>query len=146
MDRSENMRAIRSKDTLPEMAVRSLVHKLGYRFRLHRPDLPGKPDLAFPARRKVVFVHGCFWHSHNCKTGLIPKSNQDFWLPKLRQNKARDKRNIQALAQQGWDALIIWQCELKDKPALGLRLKRFLGRKGISGKESSKSNPLRTRA
>jgi DNA mismatch endonuclease (patch repair protein) len=130
MDRSENMRAIRSKDTLPEMAVRSLVHRLGYRFRLHRQDLPGKPDLAFPARRKVIFVHGCFWHCHACKAGLIPKSNRDFWLPKLRKNKARDRKNLKALTQLGWDALVIWQCELKDIIAVRLRLKRFLGRKG----------------
>jgi DNA mismatch endonuclease (patch repair protein) len=130
MDRSENMRAIHGTDTLPEMAVRSLVHGLGYRFRLHRQDLPGKPDLAFPARRKVIFVHGCFWHSHACKTGLIPKSNRDFWLPKLRNNKLRDRRNLKALAQLGWDALVIWQCELKDSSAVRLRVKRFLGRKG----------------
>lgn len=127
MDRSENMRAIRSKDTLPELAVRSLVHRLGYRFRLHRKDLPGKPDLAFPARRKVIFVHGCFWHCHGCKPGLIPKSNSDFWLPKLRRNKMRDRRNLEGLAQQGWDALVIWQCELKDNRSVARRVKRFLG-------------------
>lgn len=129
MDRSENMRAIRSKDTLPEMAVRSLVHKLGYRFRLHRADLPGKPDLTFPARRKVIFVHGCFWHSHGCKSGLIPKSNRGFWLPKLRRNSVRDRKNIEALRHQGWAVLVIWQCELKDSRSVGLRVKRFLGRK-----------------
>jgi DNA mismatch endonuclease (patch repair protein) len=127
MDRSENMRAIRNKDTLPEMAVRSLVHKLGYRFRLHRHDLPGKPDLAFPVRRKVIFVHGCFWHSHRCKSGLIPKSNRDFWLPKLKGNKVRDRKNIEALKRQGWDTLVIWQCELKDSRAVSLRVQRFLG-------------------
>ncbi|MEO8737716.1 MAG: DNA mismatch endonuclease Vsr [Edaphobacter sp.] len=136
MDRSENMRAIRSKNTLPEMAVRSLVHRLGYRFRLHRSDLPGKPDLAFPGRRKVIFVHGCFWHSHDCKASLIPKSNRDFWLPKLLQNKTRDKKNLEALAQQGWNALVIWQCELKDNRSVGLRVKRFLGRKGNPKKQS----------
>lgn len=129
MDRSENMRAIRSKDTLPEMAVRSLVHGLGYRFRLHRADLPGKPDLAFPARRKVIFVHGCFWHSHDCKSGLIPKSNQDFWLPKLRRNKIRDNKNLEALTVQGWKAMVIWQCELRDSRSLRLKIKRFLGRR-----------------
>ena len=127
MDRSENMRAIRSKNTQPEMAVRSLVHRLGYRFRLHRSDLPGKPDLVFPARRKVIFVHGCFWHSHGCKTGLIPKTNQDFWLPKLRRNKMRDRKNLEALNHQGWEALVIWQCELKDSRSISLRIKRFLG-------------------
>jgi DNA mismatch endonuclease, patch repair protein len=127
MDRSENMRAIRGKDTKPELEVRSLVHGLGYRFRLHRADLPGKPDLSFPARRKVIFVHGCFWHSHACKSGLIPNSNRDFWLPKLTQNKVRDARNLNALTQQGWKVLIIWECELKDTRALCLMVKRFLG-------------------
>ena len=134
MDRSENMRAIHSKDTLPEMAVRSLVHKLGYRFRLHRKDLPGKPDLVFPVRHKVIFVHGCFWHSHACKTGLIPKSNQDFWLPKLQRNKARDRKNLEALTQQGWDALVIWQCELNNLSTVAQRVKRFLGQKAIPKK------------
>ncbi len=129
MDRSENMRAIRNKDTLPEKAVRSLIHRLGYRFRLHRQDLPGKPDLVFPSRRKVIFVHGCFWHSHACKDGLIPKSNLDFWLPKLRKNKIRDKKVLNDLAKLGWDALVIWQCELKDQTEVRLRAKRFLGRR-----------------
>jgi DNA mismatch endonuclease (patch repair protein) len=127
MDRSENMRAIRGKNTKPELTVRSLVHNLGFRFRLHRADLPGKPDLAFPARFKVIFVHGCFWHSHRCKAGLIPKSNRDFWLPKLRRNKVRDKGNLEALAQRGWEALVIWECELKYPQALRLKVKRFLG-------------------
>ena len=130
MDRSENMRAIRGTDTKPEIAVRSLVHRLGYRFRLHARDLPGKPDLVFPARRKVIFVHGCFWHSHACKTGLIPHSNRGFWLPKLRRTKARDRENLEALTKIGWRALVIWQCELKDSKAMRLRVKRFLGRKG----------------
>jgi DNA mismatch endonuclease (patch repair protein) len=134
MNRSENMRAIRAKDTLPELAVRSLVHKLGYRFRLHRSDLPGKPDLVFPARHKVIFVHGCFWHFHGCKNGLIPKTNRDFWLPKLRLNKARDHKNLKALAKQNWGALEIWQCELKDIPELIRRVKRFLGRQGLATK------------
>jgi DNA mismatch endonuclease (patch repair protein) len=126
MDRSENMRAIRGKDTKPELAVRSMVHGLGYRFRLHRADLPGKPDLTFPARHKVVFVHGCFWHSHGCKSGLIPKSNRDFWLPKLRRNQERDQDSLEALVQLGWKPLVVWECELKHTLALQHRLKRFL--------------------
>lgn len=130
MDRSENMRAIRGKDTQPELTVRRLVHGLGYRFRLHRADLPGKPDLTFTSRSKVIFVHGCFWHSHGCKKGLIPKSNRSFWLPKLRKNKRRDVNNVEALGQLGWDALVIWQCELKDVSSLRSRILRFLGRKG----------------
>jgi len=126
MDRSENMRAIRGKDTKPEMAVRSLVHGLGYRFRLHCPDLPGKPDLAFPARQKVIFVHGCFWHSHGCKSGLTPHSNQDFWSTKLRKNKERDIKNLEALAEMGWKALVIWQCDLRDNQSLIVKIRRFL--------------------
>lgn len=129
LDRSANMRAIRSKNTQPEMAVRSLIHGLGYRFRLHRKDLPGKPDLAFPSRRKVIFVHGCFWHFHDCKVAHIPNSNREYWEPKLRRNKARDIKNLNALAQQGWDALEIWECELKDTRAISVQVKRFLGRK-----------------
>lgn len=128
MDRSANMRAIRSKDMLPELTVRSLAHKLGYRFRLHRKDLPGKPDLVFAARRKVIFVHGCFWHSHNCKAAHIPKSNLDYWGPKLQRNQARDRKNITALKADGWQALIIWECELKDTIAIKRRVKQFLGR------------------
>jgi len=134
MNRSENMRAIRGTGTGPELVVRSFIHKLGYRFRLYHPDLPGKPDLAFPARRKVIFVHGCFWHSHGCKTGLTPKSNQSFWLPKLQKNKNRDWKNKRALTHLGWDSLVIWQCELKDKDELRARVKSFLGRRGTVGK------------
>jgi DNA mismatch endonuclease, patch repair protein len=130
MDRSENMRAIRGKDTEPEVAVRSLVHKLGYRFRLHRRDLPGKPDLVFPVRRKVIFVHGCFWHAHACKKGLVPNTNRGFWLPKLRRNRTRDKKNIEALTKLGWNVLVIWQCELKNCGAVRKRISQFLGRKG----------------
>jgi DNA mismatch endonuclease (patch repair protein) len=132
VDRSENMRAIRGKDTAPEKAVRSLVHALGYRFRLHRRDLPGKPDLTFPARRKVIFVHGCFWHCHACKAGLIPNTNRDFWIPKLRRNKLRDRANLKALDELEWDALVIWQCELNNLPEVRRCIKRFLGRKHFS--------------
>lgn len=134
MNRSENMRAIRSKNTKPEMAVRSLIHRLGYRYRLHRSDLPGKPDLVFPALHKVVFVHGCFWHSHGCKSGLIPNTNQDFWLPKLNQNKMRDRKNLKALSNLGWSSLVIWQCELKDSSSLSIKIKGFLGRRARQGK------------
>src|SRR5207247_11045036 len=118
MDRSANMRAIRSTGMKPELAVRSLVHRLGYRFRLHRKDLPGKPDLVFASRRKVIFVHGCFWHWHNCKLAHIPKSNMDYWAPKLQRNQARDRKNSEALRVAGWEALVIWECELKDADAI----------------------------
>src|ERR1700679_3282737 len=123
MNRSENMRAIRSKGMRPELAVRSLVHKLGYRFRLHRKDLPGKPDLVFPSRRKIIFVHGCFWDSHDgCKTAHVPKTNLDYWLPKLQRNQARDAKNIGALNAEGWHTLVIWECETHDKDKLETRL------------------------
>lgn len=126
MDRSANMRAIRSKDMRPELAVRRLVHKLGYRFRLHRRDLPGKPDLVFSRRRKVIFVHGCFWHSHNCKAAHIPKSNLDYWVPKLERNKTRDAKHIDTLAAEGWRSLVIWECETFDEHSLTKRVKKFL--------------------
>jgi len=121
------MRRIRSKGMRPELAVRSLVHRMGYRFRLHRKDLPGKPDLVFVSRRKVIFVHGCFWHSHQrCKTAHKPKSNADYWGPKLKRNQARDKKNLAALFAQGWKPLVIWECELKEAAAVGARIRKFL--------------------
>jgi DNA mismatch endonuclease (patch repair protein) len=125
--RSHNMRAIRSKNMLPELMVRRLVHKLGYRFRLHRKDLPGKPDLMFASRRKVIFVHGCFWHCHNCKDAHVPKSNPDYWVPKLQRNQARDRDNLEALRVEGWHSLIIWECETRDERAVRKRLAAFLG-------------------
>jgi len=127
MDRSANMRAIRSKDMLPELAVRSLVHRLGYRFRLHRSELPGKPDLVFPSRRKVIFVHGCFWHSHECKIAHVPKSNKGYWEPKLARNKARDLQNAEALKAKGWKVLVIWECKTRNERGLSGQVRRFLG-------------------
>lgn len=127
MSRSDNMRAIRSKNMLPELAVRRAAHNLGYRFRLHRKDLPGKPDLVFPARAKVVLVHGCFWHCHDkCKVAHIPKSNLDYWIPKLERNRSRDAKNLEGLSLKGWDALVIWECETRDIEHVKNRLKNFL--------------------
>jgi len=128
MDRSANMRAIRSKHMLPELVVRSLVHKLGYRFRLHRPDLPGKPDLVFPARRKIIFVNGCFWHSHECRIAHVPKSNQGYWGPKLQRNKVRDAKNIGELKADGWKVLVIWECQTRNEHELAKQVYRFLER------------------
>ena len=128
-DRSRNMAAIRSKGMKPERIVRSLVHRMGYRYRLHRKGLPGKPDLVFGPRRKVSFVHGCFWHQHDdpaCKIARKPKSNQGYWDEKLARNVARDKRNQAGLEAQGWSVLIIWECETKDVEALKGSLQRFL--------------------
>jgi DNA mismatch endonuclease (patch repair protein) len=125
--RSANMRRIRSKDTSPELALRKLIHGLGYRFRLHRKDLPGKPDLVFPSRRKVIFVHGCFWHQHRgCIDGRMPKSNTSYWLPKLANNKTRDKKNRSRLARLGWKSLVIWDCQTRDGKKLKQQLKAFL--------------------
>lgn len=124
------MSAVRAKNTRPEMVVRSLVHRLGYRFRLHREDLPGCPDLVFPRRRAVVFVHGCFWHRHPdpaCPLARTPKSRLDFWLPKLRNNQARDSANLAHLAEQGWRVLVIWECELRDTGRVAEAVCSFLG-------------------
>lgn len=125
--RSEVMRRVRGKDTGPEMAVRRLVHAMGYRYRLHRRDLAGVPDLTFPSRRKAIFVHGCFWHRHpNCALARIPKSRTDFWLPKLQGNRERDLRNQNTLQLEGWAILVIWECELRDLEAVSSRIRRFL--------------------
>ena len=126
MDRSANMRAIRSKDMQPELKVRSIVHRLGYRFRLHRKDLPGKPDLVFVSRRKVIFVHGCFWHSHGCRVSHTPKSNADYWGPKLARNVFRDHRNIEALREAGWRSFVIWECETNNEDSIRKRVAKFL--------------------
>jgi DNA mismatch endonuclease (patch repair protein) len=127
VNRSENMRRIRSKGMRPELAVRSLVHKMGYRFRLHRKDLPGNPDLVFVSQRKVIFVHGCFWHSHDdCKSAHVPKSNLDYWGPKLKRNRARDAKSIATLKADGWKTLVVWECETHNEPTLKKRIRAFL--------------------
>ena len=126
--RSERMSRIRGKNSKAEMTVRRLVHAMGFRFRLHVADIPGKPDIVFTRKRKLIFVHGCFWHRHDCALGRIPKSRLDFWLPKLEKNRARDEANRATLSSQGWNCLTVWECELKDRDALKLRLARFLGR------------------
>lgn len=126
--RSRNMAAIRGKDTRPEHIVRSLAHRMGFRFRLHRRDLPGKPDLVFPGRRRVILVHGCFWHVHDCPYGRVrPATNAGFWADKRAGNVARDERNLAALKGAGWGVLVIWECETRDLESLARRLKTFLG-------------------
>ena len=117
--RSRIMSSIKSKDTKPEKIVRSLLHKMGYRFRLHRKELPGKPDIVLPRFRKVIFVHGCFWHGHlNCKRSKRPTSNQSFWQKKLDQNIARDKQAVSELKKLGWNILVIWSCQVNDSEQL----------------------------
>jgi len=125
--RSKTMRAVKGRDTTPEMIVRRMVHAMGRRYRLHRADLPGKPDLTFPRMRKIIFVHGCFWHGHDCKRGARqPKDNAEYWIKKISRNKARDARSQEALKLMGWGVLIIWECQLKDREALRGRLEDFL--------------------
>jgi len=125
--RSWIMSRVRGKDTSPEKIVRSLAHRLGYRFRLHRSDLPGKPDVAFPSRRKVIFVHGCFWHGHQCARGnRKPKTNETYWREKIRRNVERDDKHKRDLALMGWRTLIIWECQIKDEEALRSALISFL--------------------
>lgn len=131
--RSHNMRQIKSKGMKPELLVRSLVHKMGFRFRLHAKDLPGKPDLVFRSRRKAIQVHGCFWHAHeheNCLDGRAPKSNVGYWGPKLARNKQRDAESNAALEAQGWGVLTIWECKTKDETKLRKLISKFLGKPG----------------
>lgn len=126
--RSENMRRIRSRDTSPELKVRSALRALGFTgYRLHRRELSGVPDIAFVGRRKAIFIHGCFWHGHDCKEGLRkPASNIDYWGPKIARNRSRDAIHTAALAKLGWEVLTIWDCELKDSDKIGERLRIFL--------------------
>jgi DNA mismatch endonuclease (patch repair protein) len=122
--RSSIMRAVHSKNTTPELAVRKILTRLGYRYRLHRKDLAGRPDIVFAGRKKVIFVHGCFWHGHDCKKGRTP--DIEYWQNKLKTNISRDASNVEKLVGTGWSVLTIWQCELKDLTALEKRLSDFL--------------------
>jgi DNA mismatch endonuclease, patch repair protein len=121
------MARIRSKNSRPELVVRRIVFALGYRYRLHARELPGCPDIVFRPRKKVIFVHGCFWHRHaNCAIARMPKSRIDFWEPKLEGNRKRDEKNNRALAREGWKVLTIWECQLKDTARMQARITRFL--------------------
>lgn len=127
--RSWIMSRVREKDTSAELKVRSLTHRLGYRFRLHRKDLPGKPDLVFPSRRKLIFVNGCFWHGHDCARGArIPKTNREYWVGKIQKNIERDRNNQDILESLGWDILAVWECEIKDVERLARKLVAFLAK------------------
>jgi DNA mismatch endonuclease (patch repair protein) len=125
--RSRIMRAVKSADTRPEMKVRRLLHAMGYRYRLHRKDLPCKPDIVFPARRKVIFIHGCFWHGHDCKRGArLPKSNREYWRKKIARNMERDRRCLSDLAKEGWKCLVLWECGLSEDEKIRQCLTDFL--------------------
>jgi DNA mismatch endonuclease (patch repair protein) len=135
------MRAIRAKDTKPELAVRRALRQAGFTgYRLHRRDVPGKPDIAFIGRKKAILVHGCFWHGHNCREGLRrPRARQDYWLPKISGNQARDERHQANLNSQGWSVLVVWECQISD-PALPKRLARFLRDEGGVGRPEERAS------
>lgn len=125
--RRRNMSRIRSRDTKPEKLARSLLHRMGYRFRLHRKDLPGKPDIVLPRHQTAILVHGCYWHRHpDCRFAYTPKSNTRFWERKFQENIARDARQTRELTASGWRVLIIWECETRNLEVLGKRLRREL--------------------
>lgn len=125
-ERSHRMSLIRGRDTTPELMVRSAIHRLGYRFRLHRRDLPGKPDIVFPARRRAVFIDGCFWHGHHCRIGHLPSSNISYWSEKINNTRQRDARTRKLLRKQGWKVLVLRECEMKDMNIVTKKLIRFL--------------------
>jgi|SRR5215204_3808371 len=127
MDRSAIMRAVKGRDTAPERTVRKLLRSFAPGYRLHRRDVPGQPDIAYIGKKRAVFVHGCFWHGHDCARGArTPKTNADYWSAKIERNRARDARVREALAADGWRTLVVWECELKDEAALSERLRAFL--------------------
>ena len=126
-ERSKIMARVRSANTRPELFVRKLIFALGYRYRLHAKELPGHPDIVFRKLRKIIFVHGCFWHRHaSCALARFPKSRQDFWIPKLEGNRRRDERSKRALQGEGWKVLTVWECQLKNAERVGERIRRFL--------------------
>lgn len=127
--RSERMGRVRGRDTKPEMVVRRLIHGMGYRYRVQARDLPGRPDIVFRKSKKAIFVHGCFWHRHPdpaCKLARLPKTRLDFWLPKLEGNRRRDIANVERLETMGWQVLLVWECELRDREQLRNVLRRFI--------------------
>lgn len=126
-DRSRIMRAVKSRDTSPELTVRRLLHAMGYRFRVHRTDLPGNPDIVLSGRQKVLFVHGCFWHGHKCPRGdRVPKTNRDYWIRKIARNRERDIAARVALEKSAWQVGVVWECEIKDRRSVERQLRRFL--------------------
>lgn len=129
--RSKIMASVHQRDTGPEISIRKALHRKGFRYRTNVASLPGRPDLVFPSRRKVILVHGCFWHGHACRWGRAPKSHREYWLPKLLGNKRRDRRNLRDIRKLGWEPLVVWQCELKDFDRLITHISLFLGRKTI---------------
>lgn len=128
--RRKIMQAVKTTDTGPEMVVRRMLHRMGYRYRLHAEELPGRVDLYFPKRRKAIFVHGCFWHGHSCRKGRPPKSRLEYWAPKISANRSRDRRNVRELRALGIETKVVWQCQLLNCQKLSDVLVLFLGRTG----------------
>ncbi len=138
---TERMRRIRKTDTKPEMVVRRMVHSMGYRYRLHGAGLPGTPDIVLPRHRKVIFVHGCFWHRHDCPDGRkLPRSKPEYWGPKLERNRRRDEAGISRLRELGWDVLVVWECEVSSTAVVQCRLSEFLGRDQLASRKFIASN------
>jgi DNA mismatch endonuclease (patch repair protein) len=135
--RRRTMQAVRSKNTAPELCVRRLLHAHGYRYRLHKRDLPGAPDVVFPSRNKVIFVHGCSWHGHDCTRGRrVPKTNTAYWTVKVARNRVRDEACLRELRALHWGSLVVWQCQLRDGTSLARRLRSFLGPHGAARSRS----------
>ena len=134
------MQSVGTANTGPELTVRRLLHRLGYRYRLHQKKLPGRPDITFPTRRRAIFVHGCFWHNHGCPKGRAPKSKLDYWGPKLAANKERDTRNEQALRALGWQVATVWQCQIGDSASLETTLTTFLGPPGKGDRQANQTS------
>lgn len=120
------MKSVGTHSTGPEMVLRKALHRLGYRYRLHPKTLPGRPDLVFPRRKKVIFVHGCFWHGHSCRWGKLPKSRPEYWSPKIATNCSRDRRTLRKVRAAGWQPLVVWQCEIRDMERVLPRVLKFL--------------------
>jgi DNA mismatch endonuclease (patch repair protein) len=143
--RGRMMRAVRGKNTKPELAVRAMAHAMGFRFRLHRPDLPGTPDIVFPSLQSVILVHGCFWHRHRgCPATTTPKANFDFWSAKFMRNVERDRACIKALRKQGWRVLVVWECQARDSVRLQYRLRCFLAKTDRGPRRDARGIPTRT--
>ncbi len=126
-ERSQRMKLVKGRDTKPELQVRGVLKKMGYHYRLQYAKLPGKPDFAFPGKQKAIWIHGCFWHRHdNCTLARLPKGRQDFWVPKLDENRRRDLENEERVRHMGWESLVIWECELKNPAMIEDEIRKFL--------------------
>jgi len=143
--RRRNMAAISGRDTKPERTLRRILHSLGYRFRLHRRDLPGRPDIVLPGRRKVIFINGCFWHRHGCRNSVLPRARREWWEAKLSRNVERDIANVAALKAQDWSVLTVWECEMDNAARLSKIIQSFLGPPGSLAAQAVLSRKAKSR-